>query len=154
MHLPLDSLLEVIFFLWIFCGSHYNMILQLGQPSLLHANSGMLQGLMIGLFMYIITSQRIELKEFEAQKFNISCVAVHPTLPYVLSSADDIKLWNWENDWICTQTLLWHSDSVMQVTFNPTDLKTFASASLDCTIKVYMFFLLFFFLHFSSTHLW
>ena len=65
--------------------------------------------------------------------------AVHPTLPYVLSSSDDmlIKLWDWEKGWICTQIFEGHSHYVMQVTFNPKDTNTFASASLDRTIKVY-----------------
>jgi coatomer subunit beta' len=68
----------------------------------------------------------------------IRCVAVHPTLPYVLSSSDDmlIKLWDWEKGWVCTQIFEGHSHYVMQVTFNPKDTNTFASASLDRTIKV------------------
>ncbi|RVW41379.1 Coatomer subunit beta'-2 [Vitis vinifera] len=34
-------------------------------------------------------------------------VAVHPTLPYVLSASDDmlIKLWDWEKGWECTQNV-------------------------------------------------
>lgn len=70
--------------------------------------------------------------------YNIRCVAVHPTLPYVLSSSDDmlIKLWDWEKGFVCTQIFEGHSHYVMQVTFNPKDTNTFASASLDRTIKV------------------
>lgn len=32
-------------------------------------------------------------------------VAVHPTLPYVLTCSDDmtIKLWDWEKHWKCIQ---------------------------------------------------
>lgn len=75
---------------------------------------------------------------FEAHADYIRCVAVHPTLPYVLSSSDDmlIKLWDWEKGWICTHIFEGHSHYVMQVTFNPKDTNTFASASLDRTIKV------------------
>ncbi|KAH6821355.1 Coatomer [Perilla frutescens var. hirtella] len=78
-------------------------------------------------------------KEFEAHTNGIRCVAVHPTLPYVLSSSDDmlIKLWDWENGWLCIRTFKGHSNCVMQVTFNPRDTHTFASASLDDTIKVW-----------------
>ncbi|WJZ94625.1 hypothetical protein VitviT2T_013465 [Vitis vinifera] len=38
--------------------------------------------------------------EFEAHTDFIRSVAVHPTLPYVLSASDDmlIKLWDWEKD--------------------------------------------------------
>jgi len=81
-----------------------------------------------------------KVKVFEAHTDYIRCVAVHPTLPYVLSSSDDmlIKLWDWEKGWICTQIFEGHSHYVMQVTFNPKDTNTFASASLDRTIKVYM----------------
>lgn len=78
-------------------------------------------------------------KIFEAHTDYIRCVAVHPTLPYVLSSSDDmlIKLWDWEKNWLCTQIFEGHSHYVMQVTFNPKDTNTFASASLDRTIKIW-----------------
>lgn len=76
---------------------------------------------------------------FEAHADYIRCVAVHPTLPYVLSSSDDllIKLWDWDKGWTCTQIFEGHSHYVMQVTFNPKDTNTFASASLDRTIKIW-----------------
>ena len=79
-----------------------------------------------------------KVKVFEAHADYIRCVAVHPTLPYVLSSSDDmlIKLWDWENGWACTQIFEGHSHYVMQVVFNPKDTNTFASASLDRSIKV------------------
>ncbi|KAK3028321.1 hypothetical protein RJ639_037783 [Escallonia herrerae] len=80
-----------------------------------------------------------KVKVFEAHTDYIRCVAVHPTLPYVLSSSDDmlIKLWDWEKSWVCTQIFEGHSHYVMQVTFNPKDTNTFASASLDRTIKIW-----------------
>ncbi|KAJ6808352.1 coatomer subunit beta'-1-like isoform X2 [Iris pallida] len=80
-----------------------------------------------------------KVKVYEAHTDYIRCVAVHPTLPYVLSSSDDmlIKLWDWEKGWICTQIFEGHSHYVMQVTFNPKDTNTFASASLDRTIKIW-----------------
>ncbi|XP_044495201.1 coatomer subunit beta'-3-like [Mangifera indica] len=80
-----------------------------------------------------------KVKEFEAHEDYIRSVSVHPTLPYVLSSSDDklIKLWDWEKDWECTRIFNGHSHYVMQVAFNPKDLNTFASASLDCTIKIW-----------------
>jgi coatomer subunit beta' len=79
-----------------------------------------------------------KVKVFEAHTDYIRCVAVHPTLPYVLSSSDDmlIKLWDWDKGWMCTQIFEGHSHYVMQVTFNPKDINTFASASLDRTTKV------------------
>ncbi|KAG9146840.1 hypothetical protein Leryth_005154, partial [Lithospermum erythrorhizon] len=80
-----------------------------------------------------------KVKTFEAHTDYIRCVAVHPTLPCVLSSSDDmlIKLWDWEKGWMCTQIFEGHSHYVMQVTFNPKDTNTFASASLDRTIKIW-----------------
>ncbi|KAM1061878.1 hypothetical protein ACFX14_026189 [Malus domestica] len=80
-----------------------------------------------------------KVKVFEAHSDYIRCVAVHPTLPYVLSSSDDmlIKLWDWEKGWICTQIFEGHTHYVMQVTFNPKDTNTFASASLDHTVKIW-----------------
>ncbi|XP_073394902.1 coatomer subunit beta'-1 isoform X1 [Physcomitrium patens] len=80
-----------------------------------------------------------KVKQFEAHTDYIRCVIVHPTLPYVLSCSDDmlIKLWDWEKGWICTQIFEGHSHYVMQVTFNPKDSNTFASASLDRTVKIW-----------------
>ncbi|CAM6121486.1 unnamed protein product [Calypogeia fissa] len=80
-----------------------------------------------------------KIKAFEAHTDYIRCVAVHPTLPYVLSSSDDmlIKLWDWDKNWTCTQIFEGHSHYVMQVVFNPKDTNTFASASLDRTIKIW-----------------
>ena len=48
-----------------------------------------------------------------------------------------IKLWDWDKSWTCTQVFEGHSHYVMQAAFNPKDTNTFASASLDRTIKVW-----------------
>lgn len=79
-----------------------------------------------------------KIKEFEAHTDFIRSVTIHPTLPYLLSCSDDkvIKLWDWEKNWECTQVFEGHSHYVMQVAFNPKDTNSFASASLDGTIKV------------------
>jgi coatomer subunit beta' len=48
-----------------------------------------------------------------------------------------IKLWDWDNKWACKQVFEGHTHYVMQIVFNPKDNNTFASASLDKTIKVW-----------------
>lgn len=48
-----------------------------------------------------------------------------------------IKLWNWEKTWACQQVFEGHSHYVMQIAINPKDNNTFASASLDRTLKVW-----------------
>lgn len=80
-----------------------------------------------------------KVRTFEAHSDYIRSVAVHPTLPYVLTSSDDmlIKLWDWDRGWQCAQVFEGHSHYVMQVAFNPKDTNTFASASLDRTVKVW-----------------
>ncbi|KAK9807397.1 hypothetical protein WJX73_000390 [Symbiochloris irregularis] len=80
-----------------------------------------------------------KVKHFEGHTDYIRSLAVHPSLPYLLSSSDDmlIKLWDWDKGWTCTQVFEGHSHYVMQVTFNPKDSNTFASASLDRTVKVW-----------------
>ncbi len=42
-----------------------------------------------------------KIKEFEAHTDYIRSIAVHPTLPFILSASDDmsIKLWDWDNGW-------------------------------------------------------
>lgn len=80
-----------------------------------------------------------KVKVWEAHSDYIRCIAVHPTQPLVISSSDDmsIKLWDWEKGWQNTMTYEGHSHYVMMVCFNPKDANTFASASLDKTIKVW-----------------
>ena len=67
------------------------------------------------------------------------CVAVHPSLPFILSGSDDmsIKLWDWETNWENTMIFEGHTHYVMQVEFNPKDTNSFASASLDRSVKVW-----------------
>nr|CAD7585581.1 unnamed protein product [Timema genevievae] len=76
---------------------------------------------------------------FEAHSDYVRCIVVHPTQPYLLTSSDDmlIKLWNWEKQWSCQQVFEGHTHYVMQIVVNPKDNNTFASASLDRTVKVW-----------------
>ncbi|XP_027196534.2 coatomer subunit beta' [Dermatophagoides pteronyssinus] len=76
---------------------------------------------------------------FDAHSDYIRSIFVHPTQPYILTSSDDmlIKLWNWEKNWACTQVFEGHTHYVMQIVINPKDNNTFASASLDRTVKVW-----------------
>lgn len=48
-----------------------------------------------------------------------------------------IKLWDWEKNFECVQIFEGHAHYVMMVRINPRDTNTFASASLDRTIKVW-----------------
>ena len=92
------------------------------------------------MFIRVYNYNTTELvKAFEAHTDYIRCVSIHPTLPYVLTCSDDmlIKLWDWDKGWLCTQVFEGHSHYVMQAAFNPKDTNTFASASLDRTIKVW-----------------
>jgi len=79
-----------------------------------------------------------KIKTFEGHTDYIRSLAIHPTQPYVLSSSDDmlIKLWDWNKGWQCVQVFEGHTHYAMMVVFNPKDPNTFASASLDRTIKV------------------
>nr|CAN65839.1 hypothetical protein VITISV_008969 [Vitis vinifera] len=65
-----------------------------------------------------------KIAEFEAHTDFIRSVAVHPTLPYVLVGS-------------ALKRFKGHAHYVMQVAFSPKDAHTFASASLDGTIKVW-----------------
>lgn len=79
--------------------------------------------------------------EFEGHKDYIRSLDIHPFLPYVVSASDDqvLKLWNWKKGWSCDETFEGHTHYVMQVAFNPKDPSTFASTSLDGTLKVSKF---------------
>lgn len=80
-----------------------------------------------------------KVKIFEAHVDYIRSITVHPTLPVFVSCSDDmfVKAWDWEKGWECSMLFEGHSHYVMQVKFNPKDPNTFASASLDHTIKVW-----------------
>ncbi|XP_037462805.1 uncharacterized protein LOC119334320 isoform X3 [Triticum dicoccoides] len=63
---------------------------------------------------------------------------IHPTQPYVLSACHmQVKLWDWDQDWNCVQTFEEHSDNINELKFNLEDTNSFASASDDCTVKVW-----------------
>ncbi|XP_037441855.1 coatomer subunit beta'-2-like [Triticum dicoccoides] len=81
-----------------------------------------------------------QIMSFRAGSSSVTAMTIHPTQPYVLSSAygSPIRLWNWEEGWQCTRTFDdEHSGTVRQITFNPNDANYFASASEDQTIKVW-----------------
>eukprot|EP00002_Diphylleia_rotans_P003687 TRINITY_DN1256_c0_g1_i3.p1 TRINITY_DN1256_c0_g1~~TRINITY_DN1256_c0_g1_i3.p1 ORF type:complete len:823 (-),score=163.17 TRINITY_DN1256_c0_g1_i3:43-2511(-) len=80
-----------------------------------------------------------KVKSFEAHSDYIRSIAVHPTQSLLLTSSDDmtIKLWDWDKNWSNIQVFEGHSHYVMQVMFNPKDPNTFASASLDRSVKVW-----------------
>ncbi|PRT54142.1 Coatomer subunit beta' [Wickerhamiella sorbophila] len=77
--------------------------------------------------------------QFEAHADYIRALAVHPTQPLLLSGSDDltVKLWNWDQNWRNVETFKSHQSYVMSVAFNPKDANTFASASMDRTVKVW-----------------
>lgn len=79
------------------------------------------------------------LHAFDAHSDYVRSIAVHPTQPFILTSSDDmlIKLWNWDKNWSCQQVFEGHTHYVMEVRINPKDNNTFASASLDKTVKVW-----------------
>lgn len=80
-----------------------------------------------------------KVKEWDAHNDYIRFIEVHPNRPLILSSSDDmsIKMWDWEKDFECTQIFEGHSHYVMMVRINPRDTNTFASASLDKSIKIW-----------------
>ncbi|CAI5448402.1 unnamed protein product [Caenorhabditis angaria] len=79
--------------------------------------------------------------QFEAHSDYLRSIVVHPTQPFVITSSDDmlIKLWDWDNKWAMKQTFEGHTHYVMQIAINPKDNNTFATASLDKTVKVWQF---------------
>uniref|UniRef100_A0A7S2FP04 Coatomer subunit beta' n=1 Tax=Alexandrium andersonii TaxID=327968 RepID=A0A7S2FP04_9DINO len=75
----------------------------------------------------------------EAHTDYIRYLAVHPNMPYLLTSSDDmtIKLWDWEKNWQMSQVFEGHAHYVMMAQWNPKDNTIFASCSLDRSIKVW-----------------
>ncbi|KAM0906442.1 hypothetical protein ACQ4PT_016754 [Festuca glaucescens] len=72
-------------------------------------------------------------------------IDVHPTEPWIMTTnhAGSFRIWNyltmlwdWGNGWKCTE-FGGHTDRVMQVTVNLENNDSFASASLDGTVKIW-----------------
>lgn len=76
---------------------------------------------------------------FEAHSDYIRALVVHPVRSVVLSCSDDsnAKMWDWEKGWKCITTFDGHSHYIMDMKLNPRDTNTFATASLDTTIKMW-----------------
>ncbi|WVZ53729.1 hypothetical protein U9M48_004634, partial [Paspalum notatum var. saurae] len=85
----------------------------------------------ISVHEYNTTTQVNQVTKFRAHLSAVRSLAVHPIHPYVLSASDDrvIKLWDWDNGWVCAREFRGHSGPVLQVKFNPKDTDTFASVS-------------------------
>jgi coatomer subunit beta' len=77
--------------------------------------------------------------QFEGHQDYIRYLEIHPSQPYMLSTSDDmtIKMWDWERGWAHVKTFEGHAHYVMMARFNPKDSNTFATASLDHSIKVW-----------------
>ena len=63
-------------------------------------------------------------------------VSIQQRVAWLFSDDMLIKLWDWEKKWVCTQVFEGHTHYVMQIVINPKDNNTFASCSLDRTVKV------------------
>jgi coatomer subunit beta' len=76
---------------------------------------------------------------FEGHQDYIRHLEVHPSQPFVITCSDDMtaKLWDWEKGWVCVQTYEGHAHYVMMSRINPKDTNTFATASLDRSVKVW-----------------
>lgn len=90
-----------------------------------------------------------KVKEFEAHPGeSISLLAVHSTYPFLLTSSftdTSIRLWDWDQDWMCIRTFNVPRTGVFHLTWNPSDTinTTFASVSYDKRVKVACIVLLF-----------
>lgn len=82
---------------------------------------------------------------FKAEEGRVHALvlAVHPTLPYLLSSSTSnlIKLWNWDQQWMCTRKFSNSSStdifSTRRMIFNPKDANSFASLDNNGEINVW-----------------
>jgi coatomer subunit beta' len=82
-----------------------------------------------------------KVKTIEEHTDYIRHIAVHPTLPYILSCSDDdtIKMFDWEKNFVKVNSFQDHEHYIMQLAINPKDVTMFASASLDKRIKIWTF---------------
>lgn len=91
------------------------------------------------IYVYNYKPEVQKITSFRVKKYflGIDSLAVHPTQPYVLSSCGGyIQLWDWDKNWECIKIFETQSDYTNQLTFNPKDTNSFASASGDHTVQV------------------
>lgn len=76
-------------------------------------------------------SKMNKVRAFEAHPhISVDSLAVHPTNPLLLSSSREdtrIKLWNWDQGWVCTRIFKGPTWGVRHLAFNTRDINTFAS---------------------------
>lgn len=90
-----------------------------------------------------------EIKKFQAHECDDELLLdVHPTGPFLLSASSgdrrasrwtgsgSIKLWDWENGWVCVRTFDTHAFA-NQVKFNPMDPNRFVSIPSTGDAKVH-----------------
>lgn len=87
------------------------------------------------LHFYSPTKGKLILEVPDAHERYVRSIAVHPTEFQILTCSDDLtcKLWNISNGCQLIRTFDVHERLVMDVKWNPRDLTTFASCSLDGT---------------------
>ena len=57
------------------------------------------------IHIYNYETKRQQVPSFTAHAGNLTSLAVHPSKPYLMSwSSDEMKLWDWDKAWECTQT--------------------------------------------------
>lgn len=83
------------------------------------------------------TMERVRV--FQAHEDYIRSVAVHDQFPILLTCGDDmtIRQWDWSKGWSLQMTYQGHQHFCMGIAFNPKDSSIFATASMDCTVKVW-----------------
>ncbi|TKV99347.1 hypothetical protein SEVIR_8G037200v4 [Setaria viridis] len=93
------------------------------------------------IHVYDYTTKDMVIKLRAHRGNDVSWLAVHATYPFLLSSSggnqSSIRLWNWDEDWVCTRTFDGHTRGVQRIMFNPRNINSFASVSDDDTIKVW-----------------
>jgi len=91
------------------------------------------------IHVYNYETKRQQVPSFKAHAGKLTSLAVHPSKPYLLSwSSDEMKLWDWDKGWECTQTFKGkHSGYICQVMFNPKNTNSFVTASANHMLEVW-----------------
>ncbi|CAO1939867.1 unnamed protein product [Urochloa humidicola] len=79
-----------------------------------------------------------EIMRFQAEEGPVQALAVHPILPYLLSSSkcNLIKLWDWDQGWKCTKKFS-STRSTHEMSFNPEDPNSFVSLDYHGNINIW-----------------
>ncbi|KAL6640389.1 hypothetical protein ACP70R_021512 [Stipagrostis hirtigluma subsp. patula] len=109
------------------------------RPNLSLKSNGSQLGMVRDVFISTLTLQWTRSRNSKLTLAKLSACWLF-TQPFLLSASygdRSVKLWDWDQGWICNRTFDEHPGGVSSLAFNPGDINTFATVAYDGMAKVW-----------------